>query len=176
MRKKTMKVSNYSVACAQCGAQPWQQCLANDGTKRATVHETRAAEAAATTRPHPLTVICPQCGSDEGEKCRIRSKTIDAEGNWKWAGIGRTKKFYCKPRFWRASGAPWLNMEESAAESGVFAPDFHESATETGLLAEADEPFDWATLTDAEGIDWAIAALSAEARVGAAHSEMARAQ
>ena len=165
----------YSVECAACGAAKGEACKTPRGGYRARVHSIRS-DAARQTETTPRSLLCPTCAAPPGEKCWAMTRPAPGKKGWEYAPFNRRKNRYCSARWALLNGGTFLDSQESAADSGLFAEDFHESATETGLLAELELPFDWGALADAEGIDWAVAQLSAEQRVAAFHTQMAAAQ
>jgi hypothetical protein len=143
-RSKVVRRSPYVTDCPECGAPRYEACFGKHGKRRATAHSARQAAAQAPAAKNtPRTVECPSCAAKPGEGCMAMSISTPTKKNpraWKYKPFNRPKKFYCTARWALFDGGTFLDSQDSAADSGIWASDLHESATENGLLFELDGP------------------------------------
>lgn len=87
----------------------------------------------------PKAVNCPSCGALAGNSCKnITRSNGDGKGGWEYCLPYDRKRKYCSARWdkFKFGVEAFFDTEESAAESGLLAPDFHETVTTTGLLED----------------------------------------
>ena len=146
---------NYSVVCPHCNAPIGESCRTVTGQERWKVHQRRAEAVHGVLPPDRCygasQVDCPSCGAAPGERCRRYSRAADqfepgarrsSDGNYfVYCPPYGTKRQFCRSRWDAANNRhDFLDAQESAAESGLWVPpEFHETATETGLLAEVGD-------------------------------------
>ena len=139
----------YEVKCPKCGAEPGHRCTQR-GFSLWRAHRQRIFEAerqnggliAAYVQPEaageavlPRRVKCPSCGALAGEAC-MRTSVSTPDG-WEYCTPDPAirKHKYCTSRWAVAKGEAEYDIDESAAETGLWAGDA-ESAADNGLLAE----------------------------------------
>lgn len=137
----------YRVLCGDCGAEPGETCIWTGNERRImgevgserTPHRCRSIdgrEAKSKFMQRVLNTGCPQCGAKAGARCMRISRAKNAN-EWVYCAPYGQKKGFCLGRYWRTQGRGFLDPDESATESGMLVPpEWHESATTSGLLAE----------------------------------------
>ena len=132
----------YRIVCPVCGAAPWHSCVWTHSEKGATgakrqPHKSRktdGGELKAVYMARVRKTPCPQCGARRGN-CKKISRKIP--GGWEYCAPYGTKRAPCRARYAATLYPGMFDPEESAADGGLLVPpEFHESAAETGLLAE----------------------------------------